>query len=97
MPSASVGSGQGAQDPMVSALEITGYSTPTFKLATARLGTTGTRGNHTISVARDLGSSIELAGGITKNDRIIDSPPDGIVNGDQVRVAAAPAANKGKT
>lgn len=49
--SASVGSGQGAMDPMVSALEITGYSTPTFKLATARLGTTGTRGNHTISVA----------------------------------------------
>lgn len=49
--SASVGSGQGAMDPMVSALEITGYSTPTFKLATARLGTTGTRGNHTINLA----------------------------------------------
>ena len=49
--SASVGSGQGAQDPMVSALEITGYSTPTFKLATARLGSTGTRGNHSINVA----------------------------------------------
>lgn len=49
-----------------------------------------------VTVARDLGSSIELAGGITKSDRIIDSPPDGIVNGDQVRVAAAPAATKGK-
>ena len=49
--SASVGSGQGAQDPVVSTLEITGYSTPTFKLATARLASTGTRGNHAINLA----------------------------------------------
>lgn len=40
-----------------------------------------------VSVGRDLGNAIELAGGVTRADRIIDSPPDGIADGDQVRVA----------
>ena len=48
---ASVGAGQGALDPMVSSLEITGYSTPTFKLGSARLSTSGTRGSHTVNLA----------------------------------------------
>jgi RND family efflux transporter MFP subunit len=45
-----------------------------------------------VAIARDLGSAMQLDG-VTRNDRIIDSPPDGIANGDAVRVAqAAPAA-----
>ncbi len=39
-----------------------------------------------ITVARDLGDSVELSSGLTANDRIIDSPPDGIANGDAVRI-----------
>jgi RND family efflux transporter MFP subunit len=39
-----------------------------------------------VTVARDLGDSVELASGLTANDRIIDSPPDGIANGDVVRI-----------
>ena len=41
-----------------------------------------------VTVARDLGNAIQLDG-VTRADRIIDSPPDGIGDGDQVRVAKA--------
>jgi RND family efflux transporter MFP subunit len=41
----------------------------------------------TVTIARDLGRDIELASGIAADDRIIVAPPDGIADGDQVRVA----------
>lgn len=41
----------------------------------------------TVTIARDLGRDIELASGISPEDRIIVAPPDGIADGDQVRVA----------
>jgi membrane fusion protein (multidrug efflux system) len=41
----------------------------------------------TVTIARDLGKDIELASGISPDDRIIVAPPDGIADGDQVRVA----------
>jgi multidrug efflux pump subunit AcrA (membrane-fusion protein) len=41
----------------------------------------------TVTVARDLGSAIEIGSGLTATDRIIDSPPDGIGTGDRVRIA----------
>ena len=41
-----------------------------------------------VTIARDLGRDIELAGGITLNDRVISTPPDGIVDGDPVRVVS---------
>jgi RND family efflux transporter MFP subunit len=53
-----------------------------------------------VSIARDLGTVIELASGISPTDRIIQNPPDGIGNGVLVRLAdTAPAdklASKGK-
>ena len=46
-----------------------------------------------VSIGRDLGNVVQLAGGVARSDRIIDSPPDGIGEGDLVRIAqAAPAA-----
>jgi len=45
----------------------------------------------TVTIARDLGRDIELGSGITADDRIIVAPPDGIADGDQVRVAGAKA------
>jgi membrane fusion protein (multidrug efflux system) len=42
-----------------------------------------------VTIARDLGKDIELASGISPDDRIIIAPPDGIADGDQVRVAGA--------
>jgi RND family efflux transporter MFP subunit len=43
----------------------------------------------TVTIARDLGSEIEIGSGLQTDDRIIAAPPDGIADGDQVRIAAA--------
>ncbi len=45
----------------------------------------------TVTIARDLGREIELASGVTVSDRIITAPPDGLVDGDTVRVTGDPA------
>ena len=44
---------------------------------------------HSITVKQDLGRWIEIASGVGAGDRIIDSPPDALSDGDEVRVAAA--------
>ena len=44
----------------------------------------------TVTVARDLGKVVEIATGLTAEDRVIESPPDGIAHGDLVRVTGAP-------
>src|SRR4051794_25607334 len=46
----------------------------------------------TVTIARDLGKDIELASGVSADDRVIVAPPDGIADGDQVRVAGAKAS-----
>ena len=43
----------------------------------------------TVTIARDLGREIELASGLSPEDRVIVAPPDGLADGDQVRVAGA--------
>jgi RND family efflux transporter MFP subunit len=43
-----------------------------------------------VSIARDLGAVVELASGLSPNDRVIQNPPDGVGNGDQVRLAGPP-------
>jgi RND family efflux transporter MFP subunit len=61
-------------------------------------------GNHVllkpVSIARDLGTVVELASGVSPTDRVIQNPPDGIGNGVLVRLAdTAPVgkvASKGK-
>jgi RND family efflux transporter MFP subunit len=56
-----------------------------------------------VTIVRDMGTRIELGGGLTAADRVIANPPDGIAEGDVVRVAqpaAAPgsaASAKGRT
>ena len=39
-----------------------------------------------ITIARDLGQVVEIGSGLTADDRVIESPPDGIADGDAVRV-----------
>jgi multidrug efflux system membrane fusion protein len=39
-----------------------------------------------VTVARDLGSSMQIASGLTPADRVIDNPPDSITDGERVRV-----------
>ena len=40
----------------------------------------------TVTIGRDLGRTIQLASGLSLDDRVITAPPDGVANGDQVRV-----------
>jgi membrane fusion protein, multidrug efflux system len=47
-----------------------------------------------VTIARDLGKEIELASGVAADDRIITAPPDGLADGDPVRVVGA--GTKGK-
>jgi RND family efflux transporter MFP subunit len=42
-----------------------------------------------VTIARDLGKIIELGSGLAPGDRVIESPPDGVADGDVVRVADA--------
>jgi RND family efflux transporter MFP subunit len=42
-----------------------------------------------VTIARDLGREIELASGIAADDRVITAPPDGLSDGDPVRVVGA--------
>jgi multidrug efflux pump subunit AcrA (membrane-fusion protein) len=39
-----------------------------------------------VTIERDLGTTIEVASGLTPSDRVIENPPDGISNGTQVNV-----------
>jgi len=56
-------------------------------LRVATVGTDDKVRFKTVTIARDLGKEIELGSGLAADDRIIVAPPDGIVDGDQVRVA----------
>jgi membrane fusion protein, multidrug efflux system len=50
----------------------------------------------TVTIARDLGKEIEIASGVAPDDRIITAPPDGIADGDPVRVVGTGSGAKGK-
>jgi membrane fusion protein, multidrug efflux system len=41
----------------------------------------------TVTISRDLGRTIELASGLSPEDRVIIAPPDGLADGDPVRVS----------
>jgi RND family efflux transporter MFP subunit len=46
----------------------------------------------TITIARDMGRTVEIGSGLSAEDRIIESPQDGIATGDEVRIANSPAS-----
>jgi RND family efflux transporter MFP subunit len=45
-----------------------------------------------VTIARDLGREVEIGTGLIVSDRVVASPPDGIADGDAVRIAAKPSA-----
>jgi multidrug efflux pump subunit AcrA (membrane-fusion protein) len=49
-----------------------------------------------VTIGRDFGDSVEILSGLDITDRIVDSPPETIQNGDVVRVSAADAPSSGK-
>jgi multidrug efflux system membrane fusion protein len=46
-----------------------------------------------VTVARDYGTAVEIASGVTRADRVIDNPPDSLRQGDRVRMASAVGRN----
>jgi RND family efflux transporter MFP subunit len=48
----------------------------------------------TITIARDLGKTLEIQSGLAASDRVIENPPDGVADGDKVNIATAAAAAK---
>ena len=50
----------------------------------------------TVTIARDQGAAIDIASGLLPDDRVIENPPDGVADGDVVRVAVT-AAGKAAT
>ena len=46
-----------------------------------------------VAIERDLGTVVEVASGLTPNDRVIENPPDGIGTGAQVNISRPPAVS----
>jgi RND family efflux transporter MFP subunit len=44
-----------------------------------------------ITILHDYGKNVEIASGIVAGDRVIDSPPDGLADGDHVQIAPTDA------
>ena len=47
-----------------------------------------------VTIRHDYGKTVEIGSGLAADDRVIDSPPDGLVNGDQVKIAEPQAKGK---
>ncbi len=58
-------------------------------LQVAVLGPDDRVGLRKVVLSRDLGSTVELSDGIAPTDRVIENPPDGVADGDVVRIASA--------
>lgn len=48
-----------------------------------------------VSIARDLGTTVELSSGLSPDDRVIENPPDGVSTGDEVRVVSPEVGSTG--
>src|SRR3569833_2386833 len=63
-----------------------------FNSSGLRVATVGTDDKvlfKAVPIGRDLGREIELASGLSADDRVITAPPDGLSDGDQVRVVGS--------
>lgn len=59
-------------------------------LRVATVGADGKVALKTVTIARDLGKLVELGSGLAADDKVVESPPDGIADGDVVHIAEAP-------
>ncbi|MDB5463140.1 MAG: efflux transporter periplasmic adaptor subunit [Phenylobacterium sp.] len=62
----------------------------------AVLGADGKVAMRSVELGRDLGDSVEVVAGLSPSDRVIDSPPETLQNGQTVKLAAATPPAKGK-
>lgn len=61
----------------------------------ALVGASGRVAMKPVTIVRDLGATVEVASSLTPADRVIDSPPDSLRVGDQVRIAAPSPSSTG--
>ena len=47
-----------------------------------------------VTISRDLGQVVEIGTGLVRDDQVIDSPPDGLSDGDPVRVVSGSTTKK---
>jgi multidrug efflux pump subunit AcrA (membrane-fusion protein) len=69
-----------------------------FRAEGPQVGVVGADGKvhlHSVSLGRDFGSTIEILQGVDPTDRVILNPPDSLVSGTTVRVAAASPKDSG--
>ncbi len=78
------------------------YRVPSSALITRENGTQlaivdgrGRVALRSVRIARDDGATIEIAAGLGGGERVIDTPPDALENGDRVRMEMAPAKPAG--
>jgi multidrug efflux pump subunit AcrA (membrane-fusion protein) len=48
----------------------------------------------TVTILHDYGKSVEIGAGLGAGDHVIDSPPDGLADGDRVQIATPEATAK---
>ena len=56
-------------------------------LMVATLGANGEVVFKKVTINRDFGDSVEIGSGLVATDRVIDTPPDGLADGDSVQIA----------
>ncbi|NWK94623.1 efflux RND transporter periplasmic adaptor subunit [Sphingobium lactosutens] len=86
-----VAAGQGNALSLPGSAILYGNDGPTV----AVVGTDGRVTVKPVTIARDEGSTVQLSGGVTAQDRVVDTPPDAIRTGDRVQVQKAAAGGKG--
>jgi RND family efflux transporter MFP subunit len=64
-------------------------------LKVATVGPDGKAAITPIRAGRDLGTQMEVVSGLTPSDRVIDSPPDSLIEGERIHVAGASFATTG--
>ena len=65
-------------------------------MSVAVVGAGGRVAMKPVTIVRDLGTTVEVAAGLTQADRVIDTPPDSLRAGDQVQIAAPSARTTGE-
>jgi multidrug efflux system membrane fusion protein len=58
-------------------------------MSVAVIGPDGRVAIKRVTIGRDLGTTVEIASGLSASDRLIDNPPDSLRPGDQVNIAGA--------
>ena len=81
-------------DPKVMRVPATALVPGNQGMQVAVLGTDNTVQMKSIEIGRDFGDSAEVVAGLSSADRVIDSPPETMQNGDQVQLAATESSSQ---